>query len=94
MIIKDFYREWTETQDGCDYKVVIGTADEIKAVYNSIRRAELKETRHNLGWSHCNPPKYNSSRFYGIYIDLEDKYYGIMNEHAILDTLISEGVLS
>lgn len=76
-----------------DTTLLVGYAADIKSVYNSLYRGYVND-RHNLYPEFCDKPKYNDSRIYGLVINFETMRFGIMNEHAILDTLISEGVLS
>lgn len=51
--------------------VMVGTADEMKSVVKSIRRAY---NRYATEWytSHCDMPKFNPSRGYAIIFDEDD----------------------
>lgn len=51
--------------------VMVGTADEMKSVVKSIRRAY---NRYATEWhtSHCDMPKFNPSRGYSLIFDEDD----------------------
>jgi hypothetical protein len=52
--------------------VIVGTADEMKAVVKSVRRAY---NRYATDWytSHCSMPKFNPTKGYAIIFDEDDK---------------------
>ena len=69
---------------GNDYKMVIGSAREIKNLYRNL-------TEREIGWSAFSEPKFAMSRYYGITIayneDFDIPQIYVVNEHTIVELL-------
>lgn len=64
-----------------DFVLYVGTAREIKRAYYGLNRTEKA-----LG-SHCDEPKFNFNKLYGLHIcNLDEKYptMYIVNEHTLV----------
>lgn len=69
---------------------VIGTAQEIKSIEKSMRRA-WREDRSNIWPSHLDKPLYNDDKLYGLMIDWDNDLhpvYYVANEHTVANTLL------
>ena len=74
------------------YNLIVGEADEIRAVEKSMRRA-WENGRSNLWPSHLGRPRYRAGRVYGISIergDYHDTYYVVTADTA-LRLMLDEG---
>ena len=87
--MKNYYSE--------DTILIVGTADEVKAVEKSLRRAVRKT---DMGWRHgireayrtnlapwfVEPPKFRAEQNYGLLID-EQGYWRVLSANAVLEEL-------
>lgn len=70
---------------GNDYKMVIGSAREIKNLYRNL-------TEREIGWSaFSEEPKFAMNRYYGITIAYNEEFnipqIYVVNEHMIVELL-------
>lgn len=71
------------TFDCGDSRVFVGSAQDISALYKSMRRAAVYFPLY------VDFPRLVPGRVYGLDLDLEHGYYTVMNSNTILDLMLS-----
>lgn len=72
-------------EDGLFYKktdLFVGEAHEIKELYKRL------EKRGNLRPLYAEFPRFNEERLYGLYIDLETRYFQVASSDTVLRMLL------
>lgn len=77
--VVDYSRDYSTTEK---ITILVGTAEEVKAYYGSMRRG-LSKTYSLLGAKYCGMPKFNPSRMYAIAIDWQERDFFVVNSDSI-----------
>jgi hypothetical protein len=79
----DNMKQYLLSDEENTYTLFVGEAQEVKAAYRSMRKAWINDVS-NLCPSHCDFPKFNYSRCYGLFInDTEMTFHVISSDTAL-----------